>query len=200
MSSRPFQINLSSHRGMYGSALRLGLMLVSLGFIGLLAWDFERLQDIQAKTESAERALIQARDHDKRVQTEAQAAGMDLSDSALEHMARDVAFANQLIAKRTFSWTHFLGDLEEVIPPRIAINNVKLDAKESSIALNGLAVSLKDLATLIMSLLDHRSFQDPVLKQHSVLDNTLVEFILTVRYNHVASSQPSQPSKSSAKK
>jgi Tfp pilus assembly protein PilN len=185
---------------MYGSALRLGLMLLSLVLLGLLAWDFQRLQDLQSQTESAERSLIQARDYDKRVQTEARAAGMDLSDAALEHMARDVTFANQLIAKRTFSWTHFLTDLEQAIPPRIAINSVKLDTNESSIALNGLAVSLKDLAALIMSLLDHPSFQDPVLKQHNVLDNTLVEFNLTVRYANVASSQRPQPSKSSPKK
>src|SRR5437763_9527764 len=145
MSRHLFRINLSSHREMYAGTLRLGLMLLSLAFIGLFAWDFQRLQEVQAQTAVAEQALVRDRDQDRRLQADAHAAGLDLSDAALQRMAKDVAFANQLIAKRAFSWTHFLGDLEGAIPPRVAINSVRLDVKDSAIALSGTASSLKDL-------------------------------------------------------
>src|SRR5437660_7055174 len=194
MSRHPFRINLSSHREMHAGALRLGLVLLSLAFIGLFAWDYQRFQEVQAETGVAEQALVRARDQDRRLQADGRAEGLDLSDPALQRMAKDVAFANQLIAKRAFSWTHFLGDLEEAIPPRVAISSVRLDIKESAIALNGTASSLKDLTALIISLEDHHAFHDAVLAQHHVQDNTLVDFTLTVRY---ADSILSQPPKSS---
>ena len=95
MSRHLFRINLSSHREMYAGTLRLGLMLLSLAFIGLFAWDFQRLQEVQAQTAVAEQALVKARDQDRRLQADAHAEGLDLSDAALQRMAKDVAFANQ---------------------------------------------------------------------------------------------------------
>ena len=193
MSRHPFRINLSSHREMYAGALRLGLMLLSLAFIGLFAWDLQRLQDVQAMTGRAEQALVRAAEQDSRVQVEGRAEGLDLSDAALQRLPRDVAFANQLIAKRAFSWTHFLGDLEKAIPPGVSINSIRLDPKESIIALTGSAASLKDLTTLIISLEDHAAFHDAVLLQYRVQDNTLVDFNVTVHYTDVTASQTVRP-------
>jgi type IV pilus assembly protein PilN len=193
MTSRLFNINLSIHREMYAGALRLVLMLLSLTFIGLLAWDLQRLQDVQAMTGRAEQALARATEQDSRVQVEGRAEGLDLSDAALQRLPRDVAFANQLIAKRAFSWTNFLGDLEKAIPPGVSINSIRLDPKESIIALTGSAASLKDLTTLIISLEDHAAFHDAVLLQYRVQDNTLVDFNVTVHYTDVTASQTVRP-------
>jgi type IV pilus assembly protein PilN len=193
MTSRLFNINLSIHREMYAGALRLVLMLLSLTFIGLLAWDLQRLQDVQAMTGRAEQALVRAAEQDSRVQVEGRAEGLDLSDAALQRLPRDVAFANQLIAKRAFSWTNFLGDLEKAIPPGVSINSIRLDPKESIIALTGSAASLKDLTTLIISLEDHAAFHDAVLLQYRVQDNTLVDFNVTVHYTDVTASQTVRP-------
>ena len=174
MSRHPFRINLSSHREMHAGALRLGLMLLSITFIGLLAWDYQRLQEVQAETTVAEQALVRAREQDRRLQADGRAEGLDLSDPALQRMTKD--------------------DLEEAIPPRVAINSVRLDIKESAIALNGTAASLKDLTALIISLEDHPAFHDAVLAQHRVQDNTLVDFTLTVRYTDSTVSQPPKSS------
>jgi Tfp pilus assembly protein PilN len=193
MTSRLFDINLSIHREMYAGALRLVLMLLSLTFIGLLAWDVQRLQDVQAMTARGEQALVRAAEQDRRMQVEGRADGLDLSDAALQRLPRDVAFANQLIAKRAFSWTHFLGDLEEAIPTGVSINSIRLDPKESIIALTGSAASLKNLTTLIISLEDYAAFHDAVLLQHRVQDNTLVDFNVSVHYTDVTGSQPPSP-------
>lgn len=200
MSRPPFKINLSSHRGVSVGALRIGMLLLSLAFVALFVWDFQRLHEVMADTEFAEQGLGRARDQDNRLQAEARAEGLDLSDAAVDGMAKQVAFANQLIAKRAFSWTHFLSDLEEAVPPHIAINNVRLDAKESSIALGGAASSLKDLTALIIGLEDHPAFEDVALMQHHVQDNALIEFRLTVRYTDNKHPQPaaSSPQKTPA--
>jgi hypothetical protein len=194
MSRLPFKINLSSHRGVPVGVLRVAVLSLSLVFVALFVWDFQRLHEVVADTGFAEQGLTRARDQDQRLQAEARAEGLDLSDAAVQGMAKQVAFANELIAKRAFSWTHFLGDLEEAVPPRIAINNVRLDTKESSIALSGAASSLKDLTALIISLEDHPAFEDVALLQHQVQDNALVEFRLTVRYTDSKHPQPATPS------
>jgi len=101
-------------------------------------------------------------------------------------LAAQVGFANDLIAKRVFSWTRFLSDLEETVPPRVSINSIRIDFKDAIIAIGGSALSLKDLTAFIISLEDHRAFKDAALLQHRVRDNDIVEFSLTVRYQSQA--------------
>ena len=193
MTRHPFKINLSSHRGVPVGALRVAVLTLSLAFVALFVWDFQRLHEVAADTEFAEQGLLRAREQDRRLQAEARAEGLDLSDAAVEGMAKQVAFANQLIAKRAFSWTHMLGDLEEAVPPRIAINNIRLDTKDSTIALSGAASSLKDLTALIINLEDHPAFEDVALIQHQVQETALVEFRLTVRYTDSKHAVPATP-------
>jgi Tfp pilus assembly protein PilN len=112
--------------------------------------------------------------------------GVDLSDTAMGRLTAQVVFANDLIAKRAFSWTRFLSDLEATVPPRVSINSIRLDFKDAVIAIGGSALSLKDLTTFIISLEDHRAFKDATLLHHRVQDNDVVEFSLTVRYQSQA--------------
>jgi len=100
----------------------------------------------------------------------------------LARVAGEVQFANQLIAKRAFSWTRLLTDLEESVPPRISIESISVDTRESEIALDGSAMSLRDLTAFIISLEDHPAFMGAVLVRHRVLESDAVEFGLKVRY------------------
>ena len=182
MTAGPFRINLSSNRRAYLGPVRLGLALLSLLLAGLIVWDYRQTTEIRSQTAKAERALERLREQDQRVRAHAQAEGIDVSDTSLQKLPAEVAFANQLIEKRAFSWTHFLGDLEGAVPAHIAIHNIRLDVKESAISMTGSALSLKALTTLIISLEDHPAFHNAVLMQHHVLEDDLVEFSLTVKY------------------
>jgi len=184
LKAAPKRINLSSIRRSYVGAARAALVLLSLIFLGLIAWDLQQAQGIAAQTAEAEQALARVRDQDGRLRLQAQAEGVDLSDAALQRLPREVAFANQIIAKRVFSWTRFLSDLEDAVPPRVGVHSIRFDVKDSMIGLVGSALSLKDLTAFIIVLEDHRAFQDAVLGQHKVQDNGLVEFGLTVRYRN----------------
>ena len=118
----------------------------------------------------------------KRVRSSA-ASAASVSRFALRKLPREVAFANQVAMKRTFSWTRFLGDLEEAVPPRVAINSIRVDSTDTMITLNGSAASLQALTVFIIGLEDHRAFAHALLQQHRMQDNGLVEFGLTVRYH-----------------
>ena len=174
--------NLSSSQYALLGRVCAALVLVSLLLIGLIAWDLREAGAIRAQASEVEQALARVREQDRRVLGLAQAEGVDLSDAVLARLPGDVAFANELIAKRAFSWTRFLSDLEDAVPPGVSIQHIRLDFKGLVITLSGSALSLKDLTALVISLEDHRAFQDANLLQHRVLDNDVVDFSLTVRY------------------
>src|SRR5262249_37308874 len=127
--------------------------------------------------------LERIREQDQQLLAEAKQEEIDLSESSLQRLPAEVVLANQLLAKRNFSWTRFLFGLEEPIPPRVAIDSVRLDPGSSVIHLTGSAVSLEDVAALTMKLQDHPIFRDPVLGQHRTGTTGLVEFDLLLHYH-----------------
>ncbi len=182
MNIRPFRINLSTHPGRHVAVMHVGLGLLSLLFIALIAWDWRQAEIIREQGRMVEQATARVREQDQQLQAHAKANMLDVSDAVLQRLPRDVAFANQLIARRAFSWTHFLRDLEAAVPEGIAIQNIKVDVKASSIVMGGTASGLKELTALIIGLEDHPAFQQAVLGQHRTLDSGFVEFGLTVHY------------------
>lgn len=182
MMPPPFHINLGTERRPFLAPLRAGLILLSIIFTGLIAWELQQVDAIHEQAASVEQSLMRVREQDERLVAQAKTDALDLSEARLQKLPHDVAFANQLIAKRAFSWTHFLDDLEAAVPSGVAIHNIRLDVKNSSIAMGGSARSLKHLTSLIISLEDHPAFQDAILGQHRTLESGFVDFTLTVRY------------------
>ena len=112
-----FHIELSSRYRAYVAPARLVLQIAGLVLGLLVSWNvaqtwfaFDGLREVQAR-------LDQARDQDQQLLKEAQAEGFDLSEAAVRSLPAEVALANQLLAKRNFSWTHFLSGLEEGLFP-----------------------------------------------------------------------------------
>jgi hypothetical protein len=186
VKSRAFQINLSSHPGRHVAVIHAGFAVLSLLFIVLIAWDWQEVKNMREQARSVEQAIQRVREQDQRLQSEAKIEKMDLSDAVLQKLPRDVAFANQVIARRAFSWTHFLHDLEDAVPAGVAIHKIKIDVNTSAIALSGATLGLKELTAFIISLEEHTAFKQAVLGQHHVQDNGEVEFALTVRYQRSA--------------
>jgi hypothetical protein len=126
--------------------------------------------------------LDQVRQQDQQLLADAAQQGVELSESVLRQLPTEVALANQLLEKRMFSWTKFLTGLEQAIPPRLALSSVRLDVGGTLVHLTGTAVSLEDITAFTVGLQDHPTFKDPVLAQHRVGPNGLVEFDVTLRY------------------
>jgi Tfp pilus assembly protein PilN len=93
-----------------------------------------------------------------------------------------VALANQLLTKRNFSWTQFLSGLEEAIPARVSIKSVRLDPASAVIHMTGAAVTVEDVTGFTLKLQSHPVFHDPVLGQHHLGGDGLVEFDLMLKY------------------
>src|SRR5262245_37002005 len=180
--SRYFDLELGSRYRAYVAPVRLLLLWTGLGlgiWLSISAAEslfaFRDLHEIQAR-------LDQARLHDQQLISEARAEGIDLSEAALRQLPAEVALANQLLAKRNFSWTQFLSGLEEAIPARVSIKGVRLDPASAVIHMTGAAVSVEDVTALALKLQSHPVFHDPVLGQHHIGGDGLVEFDLKLKY------------------
>ncbi len=179
---RLFQTNLSSRYRWYLLPVRRGLVILC-GVLGLaILWDLGRSLATSVDTKEVQTALQRVQDQDERVLSEARRQGIDLSDAGLQRLPGEVALANQLIEKRSFSWTHFLTELERAIPPRMAINSIRLAPNNALIHLTGSAVSLEDITAFTVTVQNHPAFSDPVLGQHRDAGNGMVEFDVTVQY------------------
>ena len=177
-----FHIELGTRHRAYVAPARFGLQTAAIGFGLLVSWNaaqswvaFQDLREIQSR-------LDEARLQDQQLLKEAHAEGLDLSEAALRRLPGEVALANQLLAKRNFSWTHFLSGLEEAIPPRVSIKGVRLDPASAVIHMTGAAVTVEDVTALTLKLQSHPVFHDPVLGQHHLGNDGLVEFDLKLKY------------------
>lgn len=177
-----FHIELSRRYRWYLAPLRLVLM-TTCGVLGvMMMWDLVQTSMTYQEAYAIQARITHVQEQDQQVLVEAKSQEIDLSESSLQRLPAEVALANQLLAKRHFSWTQFLSGLEEVIPPRVAIESVRLDPGSAVIHLTGSAVSLEDITALTVKLQDHQIFRDPVLGQHRAGSTGLVEFDLMLKY------------------
>jgi Tfp pilus assembly protein PilN len=177
-----FHLELASRHRPYVAPLRVLLKATTLGLIVWACWSTaEALLAFQGLHETEAR-LNQARAQDQQLIDEARAAGIDLSEAALRQLPGEVALANQLLTKRNFSWTQFLSGLEEAIPPRVSIKSVRLDPASAVIHMTGAAVTVEDVTGFTLKLQSHPVFHDPVLGQHHLGGDGLVEFDLMLKY------------------
>ena len=177
-----FHLELASRHRPYLAPLRVLLKATTVGLIVWACWSTaEALLAFQGLHETEAR-LNQARAQDQQLIEQARAEGIDLSEAALRQLPGEVALANQLLTKRNFSWTQFLSGLEEAIPPRVSIKSVRLDPASAVIHMTGAAVTVEDVTGFTLKLQSHPVFHDPVLGQHHLGGDGLVEFDLMLKY------------------
>jgi hypothetical protein len=175
-------INLSARFRAHVRPLGWILVAVCLALAVSIVTEIQQAASLELRVAEIDPALARVRDQDRQLQAESGKAGFDVSDGAMKQLPVQVGFANQLVAKRTFSWTAFLSDLEEAVPSRVSIHSIRVEAKASLIRLAGSAKSLQDVTTFARLLDDHRSFANPALVQHRGQEDGHIEFDMTVTY------------------
>jgi len=177
-----FHIELSSRYRWYVAPTRLVLVALS-GIVGVsILWSVAQTAMTLRDRHDMQARLDHVRMQDHQLLAEAQQEGIDLSGPSLQQLPAEVNLANQLITKRHFSWTQFLSALEAAMPRHVSIKSIRLDSGSAVVHITGLAVTVEDVTALTVTLQDHAVFRDPVLDQHRVGPDGLVEFDLTLRY------------------
>ncbi|MGZ8374663.1 MAG: PilN domain-containing protein [Nitrospira sp.] len=177
-----FQINLSRRYRPAVVPLRWLLICNCVLLVIGICWNIWHVIFTHQESLIIQAELDRVRQQDLDLIAEARREGIDLSAEALKRLPSEVELANQLLEKRTFSWTKFLTELEQAIPPRLALSSVRLDQAGTTVRLTGTAAALEDITAFTVGLQDHATFKDPILAQHRVGQNGLVEFDVTVQY------------------
>ena len=180
--ARYFHIELSSRHRWYLAPTRVVLVALSWILGGVILWSVSQTVIAMHERQDLQARLDHVRVQDHQLVAEAQREGLDLSGPSLLQLPLEVSLANQLLTKRHFSWTQFLSALETAIPPHVSIQSIRLDPGNAVVHMTGLAVTVEDVTALTVTLQDHAVFHDPVLGQHRVGPDGLVEFDLTLRY------------------
>ena len=171
---------------------RVTVLLWAVG-LGLLALNISRYLDYYSGTSDealqrldlVERGIAQERDQSG--QLDSRLARLDLERQNLE-----VAFLNQQIAERAFSWSRLFDDLGEVLPrnvrlqrltPRVSIRSGEGDVASDRVVLDldGTARSDEDVLELVDALFAHQSFRNPNLTREARRPQGTV-FIMEVTY------------------
>ena len=180
--ARYFHIELSSRYRWYVAPTRLVLVALS-GIVGVsIFWSVTQTVMTMRDRHDMQARLDHVRMQDHQLLAEAQQESIDLSGPSLLQLPAEVSLVNQLLTKRHFSWTQFLSALEAAIPQHVSIKSIRLDPGSAVVHMTGLAVTVEDVTALTVTLQDHPVFRDPVLDQHRVGADGLVEFDLTLRY------------------
>lgn len=177
-----FQVNLGSRHRAIVAPLRRLLIGSCLVLTLSILWSVVQTMLAYQESWTIETELERTRQQDAQVIAEAGQEGIDLSDGALRRLPAEIELANQLLEKRIFSWTTFLTGLEHALPPRLALSSVRLDQSGTTVHLTGTAMSLEDITAFTVGLRDHQNFKDPILAQHRVGANGLVEFDVMLKY------------------
>ncbi len=179
-----FQINLSRRYRPVIVPLRLLLIGSCILFVIVICWNIRQAIITYEESLIIQAELDRMRQQDLDLLAEARHEGIDLSEEALKRLPFEVKLANQLLEKRTFSWTRFLTELEQAMPSHLTLNSVRLDPAGTMVRLTGTATSLEDITAFTVGLQDHATFKDPILAQHRVGSNGLVEFDVTLQYRY----------------
>ena len=179
-------------------AAQAAMALVVVSAIVTSAWHLWETQVLEQAAAPYEAATKRMNDATGLYAEQARRAGYDLSDERLKGLEKEIAFTNQMLASRTFSWTQFLTDLEEAVPSHVSIASVGLSFSKDAVAtitLTGSALTLRDLTALTKDLEGHPAFQGVVLSHHQTLppefrepvaarhgEEETVGFALTVMY------------------
>jgi len=108
-----FRINLSRRYRSVVVPLRLLLIGSCVLLVIGICWNLRQAILTYQESSAIQAELDRVRQQDLDLIAEARHEGIDLSEVALKRLPSEVELANQLLEKRTFSWTQFLTELEQ---------------------------------------------------------------------------------------
>lgn len=90
-----------------------------------------------------------------------------VSPERLRELDAKIAFANELIARKTTNWMGLLDKLEGVVPPGVALSQVKPTVKDEKLQLTGVARNFAGLRSLLENMEQSPNFSEVYLLSQS---------------------------------
>lgn len=164
---------------------RLGLLglLLSLLFAGGNVYLHRLYREEHSRWEGRVTLL---REEVTKVQQDLAALARRLPPEERERLVERVKLYNGIIQGAAFSWSRLLFELEQSLPPNVALMEIQPDFAANRITLTGEARTMEDLLQGVRKLQGRERFQQVYLLQHGVKKGqpgaTKVGFTISLRY------------------
>ena len=155
-----FTINLATRR--YLNKRRLnGSLIVSLSVLALLL--------VVGVREAANNQAELSRIRNQNATAASRAGGAEVGEAQLKSQAARIAFANDLIDRKTFNWLGLLDRLEEVVPSGVALTSVQPDPHQRQLVkIGGTTRSFTSLRALLENMERSRNFSEVYLLSQNI--------------------------------
>jgi len=118
-----------------------------------------------------------------------------VSKNEMTGLEKKIKVLNDMIVRKSFSWTRFLNDLEKAIPANISVKKIEPKFLDHGVTISGEALTLKDLTRLILSLETHPQFNQVFLLDQKVGNENRVEFQVHLNYLDKGKNEQEAPPK-----
>lgn len=190
-------LNLASQSYRYRRRVRWTLFLVTVLLVSAIGWEMETYQKLKEDEKGLNVRLERIRQDEEKIRGELRAMGRAGNDASLKKIAKEVAFANDLIYRKSFSWTRFLFDLETRVSRNVAIQRIQPTFDSGQVTIGGTARSLKALTGLMIQLQSDDTFEDVFLSDQKADPKSpvkdAVDFTIKFKYRgHPLESKPQE--------
>ena len=178
------QTNLSTRPFYSENAVLLALALVAAAVLALTVFNVQQLVALSKRNTELGRqvAADQAAADEATRRAEAIRAGTNKDE--LETITAAAREANDLIDRRTFSWTEFFNLIETTLPPDVMLTAVRPQIREGvvNVSMTVVGRSTEDLDAFMEQLEKTGAFADVLPRQEEVTDKGLHRAVLSGRY------------------
>jgi Tfp pilus assembly protein PilN len=164
-----FKIDLASGDHLKKRMVFLALYLAMIFFVVLIGFDIARFYRIRESEAAFDARMARLLSEKQSLQKEIGQLGQDASADSMKALRKEIAFINELLQHKRFSWTSFLSDLEKRVPPQIAVTRIQPDFKSGLVILGGAARSLKALTEFVGNLQKGPPFEEVFLTDQETL-------------------------------
>lgn len=170
----------------------LGLYSAMVLLVLLIGFDIDRYNRVRENEASFDARMARLLGEKQLLEREIGKLGKDASPDATKALQKEIAFINELLQQKRFSWTSFLSDLEKRVPTQVAVSRIQPDFKTGLVILGGTARSLGAITEFVETLQKGPPFEEVFLTdQESAKEEGKPGISFSIRFKYGIRKNPS---------
>lgn len=191
------EINLSTRPFYNERAVHFVLGLLAVAAVVMAVGHARRLATLSARHTALSRQIDESTAAAARLDRESEALEHAAERPEVEAVAAAARQANDLIDRRTFSWTEFFNVIETTLPADVMLTSVRpqFDRGAAEVSMTVIAKGSTELGAFMDELEKTGAFADVLVRQEEVTDRGLHRAVLNGRYLGRADAGRSTPAR-----
>ena len=176
--------NLSTRPFYNERAVHLALALAALVVLAVTAFNARALVTLSARNTTLSAGITRDETDARDLARQAEAIRQGTDRREIDAISAAAREANDLISRRTFSWTEFFNLIEATLPPDVMLTSVRPDVHEGvvTVTMNVVGRRSEDIDAFMAALEKTGAFADLVPRQEDLADDGMRHAVLSGRY------------------